>query len=300
MITFSLGLMHLLKPMDHFLLLGTVGTLHTASPPPPPPPPPPLLANIKTCVTYTIQNNEPITFTVRLLVRHICSRHQLPQFSLLQIPNEFTPLILHCNGRIKGSGFGSVKVCGHLNPFSAPHSLYFWIRHHWDMHTQSFKTASRQKDIQASYSKFSTGTHTRLPIKVTRWTFTSQTRTVEGNAQLTHTLLQEICLTPIQDSKGYANIDISKSSVSCLGAIKRNYRIFDSNSLLAYEKHILSLPSAVCALKLDCNKIILPSHEKFFTEMARSNLEGTYSKLYIVFPAGLSKGLCPAGLSKHL
>lgn len=59
-------------------------------------------------------------------------------------------------------------------------------------------------------------------------------------------------------------------------------RIFDSNTLLKYEKNIVSLPSGVCALKLDCHKIIPPSREKFFTEVARNNLEGTYAKLYSI------------------
>ena len=102
-----------------------------------------------------------------------------------------------------------------------------------------------------SYRKFARGTHTRLPIKVTRWTFTIShppSYTVEGNAQLTHSsrtahaqlthssrtahthpstanlphphTRQQSCQ---RDMQTLNTIDISKSSGSCLGAIKRNY-----------------------------------------------------------------------------
>jgi hypothetical protein len=86
-------------------------------------------------------------------------------------------------------------------------------------------------------------------------------------------------------------IDISKSSppelLPCIEIIKKNYtmleesnRLFDSKSLLTYEKNIVSQPVAVCALKLDCHEIVPPLHEKFLTETARNNLESVYSTLY--------------------
>ena len=57
-------------------------------------------------------------------------------------------------------------------------------------------------------------------------------------------------------------------------------RIFDSNSLLKYEKNLFSLPSAVCATKQPCHHIVPPLHERFFTEHLRDKLQGMFKRLY--------------------
>ena len=74
---------------------------------------------------------------------------------------------------------------------------------------------------------------------------------------------------------------------SCLGALRKNVtmledarRIFDSKQLFNYERNLLILPTAVCAIKLDCHRIIPPIREKFFVDSVRQNLHGMYSVLY--------------------
>lgn len=74
---------------------------------------------------------------------------------------------------------------------------------------------------------------------------------------------------------------------TCLSTLKKNYtmledtrRIFDSKQLYNYEKNLLSLPSALCAIKLDCQIIIPPLRENFFGEPVRNFLHQMYSVLY--------------------
>ena len=74
---------------------------------------------------------------------------------------------------------------------------------------------------------------------------------------------------------------------SCVSSLKKNYtmledprRIFDSNLLLKYENNIMSLPTAVDAIKLEFHEIIPPRREKYLTDSSRQHLWSMYSVLY--------------------
>ena len=74
---------------------------------------------------------------------------------------------------------------------------------------------------------------------------------------------------------------------SCVNSVRKNYtmledsrRIFDSNDLLAYERNIMSLPTAVNAIKMELHEVILPRREKYLTELSRQNLQNMYSAMY--------------------
>ena len=57
-------------------------------------------------------------------------------------------------------------------------------------------------------------------------------------------------------------------------------RVFDSKSLLQYEKSLFSLPAIVCATKQPCHRILPPLREKFLSEPLRDMLKRMYMKLY--------------------
>ena len=85
--------------------------------------------------------------------------------------------------------------------------------------------------------------------------------------------------------------DVSTSSppelVACLNGLKKNYvmledtvRIFDSKSLLRYEKNLFCLPACVCATKQPYHCLLPPLREKFLPEHLRDMLKSMYVKLY--------------------